>query len=216
MLQLINILYADKDSKSLEQTVNAELNNLHDWLTTNKLTLNTKKSNLVIFRPKKKKIRYLPQISIFDSEKIEESAWNIGVLIDENLSWKNHLDCVITKISKTIGMIAKLRHFVPSSVLTNIYKSLILPYLTYGLVAWGNASKNYLNKIVVLQKRVLRLIYFVDRKERAIPLFVNAKILSITFLYYEAVCELMLDVHNDSTPSKITKLFYENVKHPYI
>ena len=37
-----NILYADKDFKSLEQTVNAELNNLHDWLTTNKLTLNTK------------------------------------------------------------------------------------------------------------------------------------------------------------------------------
>ena len=99
------------------------------------MTLNTKKSNLVIFRPKQKKIRYLPQISIFDSKKIEESAWNIGVLIDENLSWKNHLDCVITKISKTIGMIAKLRHFVPSSVLTNIYKSLVLPYLTYGLVA---------------------------------------------------------------------------------
>ena len=38
-------------------------------------------------------------------------------------------------------MIAKLRHFVPSSVLTNIYKSLILPYLTYGLVA---GSKEYL------------------------------------------------------------------------
>ena len=160
---------------------------------------------------------------IFDSEKNRRISSEhksyikyLGVLIDENLSWKNHLDCVITKISKTIGMIAKLRHFVPSSVLTNIYKSLILPYLTYGLVAWGNASKNYLNKIVVLQKRVLRLIYFVDRKERAIPLFVNAKILPITFLYYEAVCELMLDVHNDSTPSKITKLFYENVKHPYI
>ena len=71
----------------------------------------------------------------------------LGVLIDENLSWKNHLDCVITKISKTIGMIAKLRHFVSSFVFTNIYKSLILPYLTYGLIAWGNASKSYLNKI---------------------------------------------------------------------
>ena len=104
-------------------------------------------------------------------------------------------------------MIAKLRHFALSSVLTNIYKSLILPYLTYGLVAWGNASKNYLNKIVVLQKRVLRLIYFVDRKERAIPLFVNAKILPITFLYYEAVCQLMFDIHKDSAPSNITKLF---------
>ena len=94
------------------------------------------------------KIRYLPQISIFDNEKnrrvtLEHKSYikYLGVLIDENLSWKNHLDCVITKISKTIGMIAKLRHFVPSSVLTNIYKSLILPYLTNGLVA---GSKEYL------------------------------------------------------------------------
>ena len=100
------------------------------------MTLNTEKPNLVIFRPKQKKIYYLPQISIFDSEKnrrvsLEHKSYikYLGVLIDENLSWKNHLDCVITKISKTIGMIAKLRHFVPSSVLTNIYKSLILPYL---------------------------------------------------------------------------------------
>ena len=105
-------------------------------------------------------------------------------------------------------MIAKLRHFVPSSVLTNIYKSLILPYFTYGLIAWGNVSKNFLNNIVVLQKWVnLRLIYFVDKKEHAIPLFVNAKILPITFLYYEAVCKLMFDIHKDSAPSNITKLF---------
>ena len=89
-----NILYANKDFKSLEQTVNAELNNLHDWLTTNKLTLNTKKSNLVIFRSRQKKIRYLPQISIFDSEKNRRVSWDhksyikyLGVLI-ENLSWK--------------------------------------------------------------------------------------------------------------------------------
>ena len=51
----------------------------------------------------------------------------------------------------TIGMIAKLRHFVPTSVVINIYNSLISPYLTQGLVAWGNVFKNYLNKIVVLQ-----------------------------------------------------------------
>ena len=62
-------------------------------------------------------------------------------------------------------------------------------------------------RIFELQKRVLRLIYFVDRKEHAIPLFVNAKILPITFLHYEGVCKLMFDVHNDSAPSNITKLF---------
>ena len=131
----------------------------------------------------------------------------LGVLIDQNLSWKNHVDSVIVKISKTIGMIAKLRYFVPSTVLVNIYNSLILPYITYGLLAWDNASNAYLNKILVLQKRVLLLIYFTDRREHAIPLFIKAKVLPVTFLYYVAVSKLMFDVHNQSAPINILKLF---------
>ena len=66
-------------------------------------------------------------------------------------------------------MIAKLKYLVPSTVLVNIYNSLILPYITYGLIAWGNASNAYLNKILVLQKWVLRLIDFTNRREHAIP-----------------------------------------------
>ena len=50
-----NILYADKNLEAIEQTVNADLKNVHDWLSKNKLTLNTKNSNFVIFRPRHKK-----------------------------------------------------------------------------------------------------------------------------------------------------------------
>ena len=49
----------------------------------------------------------------------------------------------------------------------------------------GVMRLNYLNKIFVLQKRRLHLIYFGDRKDHAIPLLVDAKILPITFLYYD-------------------------------
>ena len=71
----------------------------------------------------------------------------------------------------------------------------------------GNASNAYLNKILVLQKRVLRLIYFTDRREHAIPLFIKAKVRPVTFLYYEAVSKLMFEVHNQSAPINILKLF---------
>ena len=93
-----------------------------------------------------------------------------------------------------------------------VIDTLILPYVSYGLIAWGNASNAYLNKILVPRKRVLRLIYFADRREDAIPLFVKAKILPVTFLYYEVVSKLMFDVHNQSTPINIVKLFI--IKHP--
>ena len=68
----------------------------------------------------------------------------LGILIDKNLSWKIHIDNAATKLSKTVGLIAKLRHFVHQHTLLNIYRALILPYLSYGLIVWGQASKTHL------------------------------------------------------------------------
>jgi hypothetical protein len=51
-----NILYADKNMKALESTVNIELQNLYDWLTASMLTLNIKKSNCVIFHAYQKRL----------------------------------------------------------------------------------------------------------------------------------------------------------------
>lgn len=91
----------------------------------------------------------------------------LKLLIDENLSSKNHTYTLTTKISKTVGLIAKLRHIVPNRTLLNIYKSLIAPYIWYGLTSWGTASKTLLKNIPVLQKRVLRLIHFAPVREHA-------------------------------------------------
>ena len=68
----------------------------------------------------------------------------LGVVIDQNLSWKHYIDSIVTKTSKNVGLIAKLRHSVPRPILLNIFKSLIHAYLTYGLAAWGQACKTNL------------------------------------------------------------------------
>ena len=94
-------------------------------------------------------------------------------------------NCIISKANlQIIGIIAKLRHFVPVSTLHNIYRCLILPYITYGLIVWGHASKRYMSirYLIILQKRALRLIYFKKYKEHAIPLFIESKIVPINML----------------------------------
>ena len=100
-------------------------------------------------------------------------------------------------------MIAKLRHFVPRNILLHIYQSLIHPYISYGLTAWGMVSKKALNRILILQKRCLRFIFFSESRAHAIPLFLDASVLPVHFLYYEAVCCLMHDVANQIAPSNI-------------
>ena len=90
-------------------------------------------------------------------------------------------------MSKTVGLLAKLRHFVPRQILLKIYQSLIYPYITYGLAAWSQAAKTHLKKIILLQKRALRIINFSDRRDHALPLFIDANVLPLNFLYYQTI-----------------------------
>ena len=150
-----NILFAEKNLKVIETVVNTELCKLYDWLTSNKLTLKISKSNFVIFHPKQNNPNYEPKICLFDHEKIEYATLEskgyikyLGILIDNNLTWKHHIDTVSLKISKTVGLLAKLRHFVPRQIRLKIYQSLVYSYIT-GLAAWGQAAKTHLNKILL-------------------------------------------------------------------
>ena len=80
---------------------------------------------------------------IFDNDQNKNVALEckefvryLGIIIDNNLSWKHHIDHVAIKMSRTVGLICKLRHFLPRHTLLTIYRSLVAPYLSYGLTAW--------------------------------------------------------------------------------
>ena len=139
------------------------------------------------------------------------------MLTDENLSWKHHILNIASKISTSIGIIARLRHFVPLNTLQYIYRSLIQPYLLYGITAWGRAGKTHRNIIPRLQKRALRLMFFCDYKTHAIPLFICSSLLPLDLLYFKSVAILMHDVSNNISPPQISNLFhYQHNIHSYI
>ena len=115
-----NILYADKHLRSLKSLVNSELAKVYEWLTANGLALNIKKSNYFIFCPRRKVLTYKRKILLHDKAKQSQSSLEckdyvkyLGILLDKNLTFKNHIDHITIKISKTAGMISKLRDFLP-------------------------------------------------------------------------------------------------------
>ena len=98
-----NLLYSNKDLKYLETVVNEELIKVGDWLDANKLSLNTSKSNFVIFHPYEHKPDCTIQLEIYNNEfkksvPLEQKTFvkYLGILID-NLSWKNHIDHISSK-----------------------------------------------------------------------------------------------------------------------
>ena len=153
---------------------------------------------------------------MFDNEKQSQSNLEckdyvkyLGMLLDKNLSFKNHINQIIIKISKTVGMIAKFRHFLPRKTLIQIYNSLIGSYLSYAIAVWGSADKCHINKILILQKRALSFTYFAKLRDHAIPTFLDAGILPISFLYYENTCILTHDVRHERAPRNTTDLFID-------
>ena len=76
-------------------------------------------------------------------------------------------------------------------------------------MAWGQAYKSYLEKLLKLQNRALRFIYFSERNQHAIPLFIDASVLPLKFLYCELLANLMFEIRQGIAPGNIPDLFQD-------
>ena len=175
-----SIFYSRENLKNVEMTLNNELVKVSEWLIANKLTLNVSESNFVIFHPPQKKIHTNITLYIND-EKLEEKQFTkyLEVLIDKHLTWKQHIHCVNLKLSRGIGLLAKLRHFVPKNTLRTLDYAFIQPHEDYGLLNWGCANKTASNLIRVSIKKAVRIMAFEEKYK------VNKKYVSTRPLFHK-------------------------------
>ena len=120
----------------------------------------------------------LPDSIYFDNSPLDNVSdiRFIGVTIDDKLYWRLHVDFCKT-ILRNIGFINKLKTHLPSYSL--LYSSLILPYLNYGLLALDNACQSLLDKLLLLQKKALRIIWRTAFLAHTDHLFSENKIMKI-------------------------------------
>ena len=229
-----NIYYESKDLKELEKTVNQELKLLSLWLNINRLALNVSKTNFVIFRSIKRPL-YHNVTLILNRKAIaqKDHVKYLGVLMDQHLTWKYQISNVSKKISRSVGILAKLRHFLDSKLLISIYYCLVYSHLSYGIHSWGSACTSDLDKIRILQNKAVRILtgnqYYQIYGEQAVPLpasnplFFKLAFLKIHDIYrlnvskfvYSTLCEqspeiffdwfiYSSDVHSHATRSNVT------------
>ena len=122
-----NLFLADSSLESLEISVNHELVYVQNWLCANKLSLNIDKTNFVLFHlvQKKKVTKAISIKANQESIKQKDRIKYQGIIPDSHLDFK-----LSKKISRGIGILAKLRHYDPPSVLKHLYYSLVYPFLT--------------------------------------------------------------------------------------
>ena len=107
----------------------------------------------------------------------------LGLLLDENLSWKHHLSELSKKLARTCGIFFKVRHLLPTNVLVSLYYSLFASFLQYGIVVWGLTYDTYIKPIFILQKKVIRAIAFKNLSTPSTPIFLELHLLKLQDLF---------------------------------
>ena len=134
-----------------EYMINTELHNIAELLKLNKLSLNINKTKYMIFQMPNKKVM-VPTLAIYgiNIERVQHFNISIsGLILDTHLNWHKHIEKIANKCSRTIGIINKLKHVLPKSIIIILYNLLILPHINYCLMILGyqrNRIKKYRRK----------------------------------------------------------------------
>ena len=168
------------------------ISNKCDWFVSNKLSVNVDKTRLVNSTGKR-------SVSALQVE-ISESLINtndffkfLGVLINGIFVNVRHLRF---KLARHSGVISKMRHYVPRSVLLKYYFSNVKPIVQCGILVYGCTSFIVVEPVLSIQRRILRLIYFKSKPECARS-FEGMKFLTVHELYlYELIKFVCNSVNN--------------------
>ena len=204
-----NLLLVEKSLKKINKLVNSDLKVLCPWIRSNKLSLNAGKTEIIIFKNKKQEITKHLNFRI-SGQKINPitSIEYLGVFLNDSLSWDTHLNNLIPKLNRAIGLLAKIRHYTPKYLLKTIQNySLFNSHLIYAGQIWGQSTSEHLRKLVELQEKALRIINFLPDTASLKDIYINLKILKLTD--YIALQNALLIKHffNEELPRPLNEHF---------
>ena len=198
---------------NISQSVNNELVKITNWLALNKLSLNAKKTKMMLFHHSKKNVNNLNlklYINGIPIEKVKSFKF-LGTTLDENMSWNVHAKIVRTKIATIAGTLYRLKRFLPKQALHTIYNALIQPHLNFGILLWGKNS----SKIFKLQKRAIRAITNSKYNAHTDPLFKNLRILKIHDMYNINLYKFYYRLKHNDLPAYFYNMFSEVPEHEH-
>ena len=197
-----NIYFESSNFLHLQKIVNKELRKVRKWLESNSLALNTDKTNLVIFRSAGKEI--CDNITIMIGKKKihrENHVRFLGVLLASALSWKTHITELSEKLSRTVGLFYKIRHYTPQDALILLYHGLFASLFSYGISVWGLTYPSLIDSIFVVQKKVIRAITFNKGTADSTPLFDRLLILKLCQTFQLEILSFVLECINSLSPA---------------
>ena len=148
----------DKDNQ-IEKTrqLNEDLQTINQWAKTWLVTFNPQKTK-TLFISFKTQPTILPLT--FDGHNLDSVSHHkhLGLILNNNLSWKDHIDSVTSKANTKLNVLAHLKHILDRKTLRTLYESFIRPSLEYGNIIYCNCTDGEKDEIEKIQRRAARII----------------------------------------------------------
>ena len=220
-----NVFASSPSIRDLEKLINEELAKIKEWCDLNKLSINIKKTNYMIVKSPKKKsgninIKLPNKDGNSDIIEKKDHIKYLGVLLDKKLSWKHHIAYVCSRLARNTGIFSKLRHYMSLAQLKQLYYSLVHPYISYAILAWGSGVKTQIKQVQTKQNTVIRTIFFATTRgkntENAFPLMNLIDILTVTSIFKLQALKFVHRWHSKALPNIFENYFqYANDIHSH-
>ena len=203
------LLISNPSFSKMESLTASELSSVSTWMASNGLTLHPNKTFALNISSFSRKPCPFDLSLTLNNVKIETPKVTkyLGILIDDKLTFKSHIHHLESKLSRSVGIIARLKYFLPSSALINLYFALIHSHLLYGLPVWASTCKTYLSKIKVLQNKAISIISEIPHKERVSPYYYKLQILKLDDLYQFELAKIMHQYTHNKLPIRFCNYF---------
>ena len=193
-----NLFLSRKDREMLIAEMNIEIKGVTELLTIYKLSLIIDKIHFMLFKTRNKSIELKGDLIIYGVKisRVEKTKF-LGVYIDSSLLWRDHIHYIEGKVARSIGAIIKARKVFNQDTLRTLYYTFLCPYFNYCIEVWGNTYSTYMDPLIKLQNRALRIITGSSRRVHLAPLYRKLKLLDLPNIYMYAVQLFMYKRHHD-------------------
>ena len=144
------------------------------------------------------------------SISLVESTKFLGVIINQNLSWKP-IDLISSKASKVIGIMCHARKYLAPNSLLTIYNSLFLPYINYCNLIWASTYSLHTQPLVKLQKKAIRIITHSPLHAHTKPLFVKTNTLPFSSIFKFQMSSFVFSHINKRLPLPLSSFLHLNL-----
>lgn len=178
------LCFSANSKEELEVQTYLDLNSCSQFFNNINLVTNSSKSNFINFSLRNIDSDNGP--SVMMAEVMLEEVYStkfLGIHVDRGLTWSSHIDSVCAKLSSGVYVLRQLSKYCPLQVMMTAYYGLIYPHLSYGVSLWGACASTDLIRVFKLQKRAVRVIKNLTRRESCKPVFVELQLLTLPCIY---------------------------------